>query len=100
MPWIVHAPGERNRPLRRGEIRKGLAALPPFLALLPRLKVVVLSGRVAGEARAIVSATRPDVAILAMPHPSPTYVCTSPEVPRRIEATLAEAATLLGVNTA
>ena len=100
VPWIVHAPGERNRPLRRGEIRKGLAALPPFLALLPRLKVVVLSGRVAGEARAIVSATRPDVAILAMPHPSPTYVCTSPEVPRRIEATLAEAATLLGVNTA
>jgi uracil-DNA glycosylase len=96
VPWIVHALGERNRALRRGEITEGLAALSPFLALLPWLEVVVLSGRVAGEARAIVAAARPDVTVLAMPHPSPTYVCTSPDVPRRIEATLAQAAGLLG----
>lgn len=96
VPWIVHAPGERNRALRRGEIAEGLAVLPPLLALLPRLEVVVLSGRVAGEAKAIVAAVRPDTAVLTMPHPSPTYVCTSPDVPRRIKATLAEAAELLG----
>jgi hypothetical protein len=30
-----------------------------------------------------------------MPHPSPTYVCTSPDIPRRIAATLAEAKALL-----
>jgi len=95
VPWIVHAPGERNRPLRRAEIARGLAVLPPLLALLPRLKVVVLAGRVAGEARSVVAAARPDVAALAMPHPSPTFVCTSPDVPRRIADTLAEAAALL-----
>lgn len=95
VPWIVQVPGERNRPLRRGEITEGLAVLPSFLGLLPRLQVVVLSGRVAGEARAMVAAARPDVTVLAMPHPSPTYVCTSPDVSRRIEAALAEAAALL-----
>ena len=99
VPWIVHAPGERNRALRRREIAEGLAVLPPFLALLPRLKVIVLSGRVAGEARGIIAAVRPDVAVLAMPHPSPTYVCTSPDVPRRIEAALAEAARLLNASS-
>ena len=95
VPWIVHVPGATNRPLRRGEIAEGLTLLPLFLALLPRLEVVVLSGRVAGEARDTVARTRADVAILAMPHPSPTYVCTSPAVPARIRETLAEAASCL-----
>lgn len=95
VPWIVHAPGARNRALRRGEIVAGRALLPPLLALLPRLRVVVLAGRVAGEARDLVAATRPDAAVLAMPHPSPIYVCTSPSVPARIKGVLAEAARLL-----
>lgn len=95
VPWIVHAPGARNRPLRRGEVAEGLAMLPPFLALLPLLRVVVLAGRVAAEAAPVIARERPDVPVLAMPHPSPTFVCTSPEVPARIRATLAEAASLL-----
>lgn len=95
VPWIVHAPGARNRALRRGEIREGIAMLPSFLALLPHLAVVVLAGRVAGEARGTVAAARPDAAVLAMPHPSPTIVCTSPEIPRRIAMSLGEAAALL-----
>lgn len=96
VPWIVHAPDARNRVLRRGEIAEGLALLPGVLALLPRLSAVVLAGRVAAEARATVAHARPEVAILAMPHPSPTYVCTSPTVAERIRATLAEAARVLG----
>lgn len=92
VPWIVHAPGARNRALRRSEIGEGLAMLPPFLALLPRLGVAVLAGRVAAEAAPIVARCRPDVAVLLMPHPSPTFVCTSPAVPRRIRAALADAA--------
>ena len=95
VPWIVHAPGERDRPLRRAEIARGLAALPPFLALLPRLEVAVLAGRIAGAARGTVATVRPNVAVLAMPHSSPSFVCTSPDVPRRLVATLAEAAALL-----
>lgn len=98
VPWIIHAEGATNRAPRRGEIAEGLALLPPFLALLPRLRVVVLAGRVAGEARATVAAARPDVTVLAMPHPSPTYVCTSPAVPARIAATLADAARLLAAG--
>lgn len=95
VPWIVHAPGARNRPLRRGEIAEGLAMLPPFLALLPSLRVVVLAGRVAAEARMVVDTARPAVPVLAMPHPSPTIVCTSPMIGDRIRATLADAARIL-----
>ncbi|WP_258042830.1 uracil-DNA glycosylase [Sphingomonas sp. NBWT7] len=95
VPWIVHAPGARNRALRRGEIVAGQALLPPFLALLPRLRVVVLAGRVAGEARDLVAETRPHVMVLAMPHPSPTHVCTSPNVPARITSVLTDTARLL-----
>jgi len=95
VPWIVHQPGARNRALRRGEIREGLAALPGFLALLPRLRVIVLAGRVAREAAPAIAAHRPDVVVLAMPHPSPTIVCTSPTIPAAIRATLTRASGLL-----
>lgn len=40
VPWLVHAPGARNRPLRRSELREGLGLLPGLLALLPRLTAV------------------------------------------------------------
>jgi uracil-DNA glycosylase len=92
VPWVIHAPGAPNRAPRRAEIAEGLAALPPFLALLPRLRVVVLAGRVAAMAEPTVRAARPDAAVLRMPHPSPTFVCTSPDVPRRIAKALATAA--------
>lgn len=95
VPWIVHEPGARNRPLRRGEIREGLATLPDFLALLPRLCVAVLAGRVAGEAAPVLADCCPRVAVLTMPHPSPTIVCTSPEIARTIRNTLMQAAGLL-----
>ncbi len=95
VPWVIHGGGP-NRAPRAGEIRDGLAELPGFLGHLPRLRVAVLAGRVAGMAADAVAATRPGVAVLRMPHPSPTYVCTSPDVPRRIAAALAEAAALLG----
>lgn len=95
VPWVIHAGGP-NRAPRTAEVREGIAELPEFLALLPRLEVAVLAGRVAGLAAPLIRAARPGAAVLAMPHPSPTYVCTSPDVPRRIAAVLAEAAVLLG----
>ena len=57
---------------------------------------MVLAGRVAGGAAPWLAEHRPDLAVLAMPHPSPTYVCTSPDVAARIRAGLAEAAAILG----
>ena len=95
VPWVIHAPGARNRAPRRGEIAAGLEELPTFLALLPRLAVVVLAGRVAAEARPVVEDARPGLPTIAMPHPSPTFVCTSPTIPARIRAALAQAAALV-----
>lgn len=95
VPWIIHAPHARNRAPRRAEITLGLVALPPLLDLLPRLVVVVLAGRIAAEAKALVAATRPGVPVLLMPHPSPTLVCTNPAIPTKIEQILGEAAALV-----
>ncbi|MBV9078877.1 MAG: uracil-DNA glycosylase [Methylobacteriaceae bacterium] len=92
VPFVIHSPGDPNRAPRAGEIARGLAELPRLLALLPRLSVVVLAGRIAARAEPILRGLRPALPILAMPHPSPTIVCTSPAVPSRIRATLAEAA--------
>ena len=95
VPWIIHAPGARNRAPRRAEIELGLIALPPLLDLLPRLAVVVLAGRVAAESEALIAATRPSLPVLLMPHPSPTLVCTNPAIPNTIRCILDEAAALV-----
>ena len=63
--------------------------------MLPDLAIVVLAGRFAGAARGPLERLRPGLPIVAVPHPSPTYVCTSPRVPERIRAGLAEARALL-----
>ena len=95
VPWVIHAPGARNRAPRRGEVAAGLVELPGLLALLPRLAVVVLAGRVAGGARPAIEGARPGLPVIGMPHPSPTIVCTGPAVTARIRAALAAAAELL-----
>ncbi len=43
----------------------------------------------------MVAAARPGVPILAMPHPSPVYVVTAPDIAGRLEATLAAAAAIV-----
>lgn len=96
VPFVIQVPGNGNRSPSRAESTAGLALLPALLELLPALEVVVLAGRAAAAATPIVAAARPGLPVLRMPHPSPTYVCTSPAVPARIAATLAEAAALLG----
>jgi uracil-DNA glycosylase len=92
VPFVIHAPGARNRAPRAAEVRAGLALLPGLLALLPELRVCVLAGRAAAATAPTLRADRPNLPLLEMPHPSPTYVCTSPEVPRRIVAALRSAA--------
>lgn len=92
IPWVIHAPGARNRPPRRSEVTRARPCLAPLLACLPHLRVVVLSGRVAGLLQGELKALRPDLPVVAIPHPSPTYVCTAPEVASRIRTGLALAA--------
>lgn len=92
VPFVIHAPGAKNRAPRAPEVRAGLALLPGLLALLPELRVCVLAGRAAAAAAPVLRAARPGLPLLEMPHPSPTFVCTSPEVPRRIVGALRAAA--------
>ena len=94
VPWLIHT-GGRNRAPRAAELREGLCELPGFLSLLS-LRVAVLAGRSAARAAALMP---PGVPVLLMPHPSPTIVCTSPAIPARIRATLAEAAAILARPT-
>ena len=95
VPWVIHAPGALNRAPRRAELRAAEPYLAPLLDLLPGLAVAVLAGRFAGEARPALASLRPGLSVIGVPHPSPTYVCTSPGVPERIRAGLAEAAVIL-----
>ena len=98
VPQVIHATGARNRAPRRAEVAAGLAELPRLLALLPRLAVAVLAGRVAAEARSPIEAMLPGLPVLEIPHPSPTFVCTSPAVPATITRALAQAAAVLAAS--
>lgn len=95
VPWVIHAPGALNRAPRRSEAAAAAPFFAPLLALLPRLRVVVPAGRFAQDAAAPLAALRPDLPVVPIPHPSPTYVCTSPSVAQRIRAGLSEAAARL-----
>ena len=97
VPFVIHTGGP-NRAPRMGEIRRGLELLPPLLSLLPKLRCIVLSGRVAGMAESAMRAAAPELAVIQIPHPSPIYVCTSPEIGRRIAAGLSAAAAALGAK--
>jgi uracil-DNA glycosylase len=95
VPFLIHEPGARNRAPTGKEARDGLTYLPPLLNLMPRLHAVVCAGRFAQKAIPTLRAHRPDLKIVAVPHPSPAYVCTSPLVRERIMAGLHEARTML-----
>jgi uracil-DNA glycosylase len=95
VPWLIHAAGARNRAPRQAEVAAAAPYLAPLLDLLPRLAVAVLAGRFAAGAAPAIAALRPDLPVIRVPHPSPTYVCTSPEVPARIRRGLAEASAIL-----
>jgi uracil-DNA glycosylase len=98
VPWVIPAPGALNRAPLRSEASAAAPYFAPLLALLPRLAVVVPAGRFAREASAPLAALRPELPVVAIPHPSPTYVCTAPAVRERILAGLAEAAAHLAAT--
>ncbi|MCJ2089101.1 uracil-DNA glycosylase [Methylobacterium sp. E-005] len=95
VPWLIHPEGALNRAPRRAEVAAAAPYLEPLLDLLPHLAVAVLAGRYAGEAEPAIATLRPGLPIIRIPHPSPTYVCTAPEVAARIRRGLSEAANLL-----
>jgi uracil-DNA glycosylase len=96
VPWLIQTAGERNRNPTRAEVAEGLCHLPDFLDLLPRLELAVLAGRKAEAAVGLLETRR--IPCLTMPHPSPTYVCTSPDVALRISVCLGKASERLAVT--
>ncbi|MGK7870804.1 uracil-DNA glycosylase family protein [Falsiroseomonas sp. E2-1-a20] len=99
IPWMIHAPGARNRAPLAAEAQAGCAWLPALLELLPALRVAVLAGRIAAQAEDTLRAARPGLEVRLMPHPSPNCVCTHPMIAARIATTLADVAGLLRVPT-
>jgi uracil-DNA glycosylase len=95
IPWVIHPEGALNRAPRRSEMAAATPYLAPLLACLPRLALVVLSGRFAAGLRPAFTDLRPNLPVVEIPHPSPTYVCTSPQVTVHIRSGLADAAGIL-----
>ncbi|MFC5505690.1 uracil-DNA glycosylase family protein [Bosea massiliensis] len=84
VPWrLPRRGGKLGRPTRM-DIEAAARDLPALLALLPRVQVVVLAGRVAQSLRPALDAARPDLTVIAIPHPSPTHLAASPAARERL----------------
>ncbi len=94
VPFVIHTGGP-NRAPRVAEIRRGLALVPALLPLLPNLCCAVLSGRIAAMAEPLIRTARPEVGVIRVPHPSPVYLCTNPDIPARLLAGFRAASHLL-----
>lgn len=76
-PWYVGT-ASKIRPVRAAEVRESADALGWLLGQLDQLRCVALVGRKAQLATKTVEAVRPDVRIVAMPHPSPMFINRAP----------------------
>jgi hypothetical protein len=76
-PWYVGS-GSRIRAVRASDVRDAEGNLRVLLGLLDRLQCVALVGRKAQMGAVTVEAARPDVQIVKMPHPSPSFVNRAP----------------------
>lgn len=94
VPWYIGT-GHRIRAAGRPDIEAGLPALSRLLALLPKLKIVVLVGRKAERGGHLVSRLRPGVRLFQSPHPSPMFINNAPENRDRMLSVLREAAACL-----
>lgn len=78
VPWYIGS-GTKIRPANKNDIDGGEKYLLDFLSLLPNLRIIVLGGRKAQKAEALIKNTYPDIALVKMPHPSPLFVNNAPD---------------------
>lgn len=97
VPWYIGT-GARIRAATTTDIEAGIPALVRLLALLPRLRAVVLLGAKAARAEDVVSRLRPGLRLIRSPHPSPLYVNNAPGNRGRILTALLEVARFLEVR--
>lgn len=94
VPWYIGTT-TKIRAAKRSDIQHANDALRSLLALLPRLKAVVLVGQPAQRAAAAVRSAKPDVRVFASPHPSPLFINNKPGNRDRILTVLCDVATFL-----
>lgn len=75
VPWYI-GDGQKIRAATQRDLADGLRPLPRLLALLPKLRAVVLVGRKAEKAAAQLD--RAKYTVLTCPHPSPMFVNNAP----------------------
>jgi uracil-DNA glycosylase len=73
VPWYIGS-GAKIRPANRDDVREADEWLVELLATLLQLRFVVFVGQKAQHAQGVVRGYRPDVEVMAMPHPSPMFV--------------------------
>ena len=78
VPWYIGS-GTKIRPTNNNDIDKGKKYLLNLLSLLPNLRIIVLGGRKAQKAKALITANYPEITIVQMPHRSPLFVNNAPE---------------------
>jgi hypothetical protein len=76
-PWYVGT-GTKIRAVRVSEVREATESLHALIGHLIQLQCVALVGRKAQQAEAAIAAIRPDVRIVKMFHPSPSFVNRAP----------------------
>lgn len=87
VPWYI-GDGKKIRAATPKDLTDGLRPLPRLLALLPKLRAVVLVGRKAEKAAAQFDRNR--YTLFTCPHPSPMFVNNAPENRGKILAVLRE----------
>ena len=92
VPWVLDRRGKRLRVPSPSDLKTAATLLPELLALLPNLGSVILAGKTAGRLETEIARIAGSLKILRMPHPSPTYVNTSPSAFASMIATFKRAA--------
>lgn len=88
VPWTLSDAYGRVRAPKQSDIEAGLPYLERLLALLSRLRAVVLVGRSAERAAPSLMATRRAFDLFVAPHPSPQFVNRFPENRARLTSAL------------
>jgi uracil-DNA glycosylase len=99
VPWYIGS-GTRIRAAQAADLAAGLLHLEKLLQLLPALRTVVIMGQKPAFAEKHIRMTRPEVAIIRSPHPSPLYVNNKPGNRQNILTVFRAAAELLSSGQA
>jgi uracil-DNA glycosylase len=73
VPWYIGS-GKKIRPAKHQDVREADEWLKELLETLHQLRIVVFVGQKALHAQGVVQGHRPQIEVMAMPHPSPLFI--------------------------